>query len=389
MSNRKPSVAQFHLFALALVFMCDSATGEKLKSRNYKKYGDTMGVVLLDINWGRSWGCGEFENAQLTKLSFERAPLTNEPNSKFSSILLKSPSRLFVNPEFLSYGFVVQPGEYVLTEFAIKAARSKKDVGHIKADRETLVDGENYRGGVLRVDAGEVIYVGHFGLSCLEHPTLWRYYAEGWESFANAKDKYREEFGFLGGTEIQYRLFETEYFGPMYELPEGSAASSEDGSRETVFVPADDESGSWETGCYLQEGGPGSIVTYVPRGSGCENSDETLSIAFLDTDLPTNRSSLQVFFDRRSEHLEDSKCAVLTVVKEGETELMWEEDLTDCAARREHYVLRKMFVGQEGLHDVTYSNSDLFYSEEKKLRWTQLLKDSYLEKDRKRVYEED
>lgn len=164
--------------------------------------------------------------------------------------------------------------------------------------------------------------------------------------------------------------------------------SAEVHSYETVFVPAD-VSDSWETGCYLGEGDIGSFVIYVPRGSSCGNSAESLSIAFLDIDLPTDRNSLQVYFDRRSKSLMDSKCVVLTILKDGDTELMWEEDLTNCVGTRSLYALRKMFVGIDGLHDVTYTNSDIEYSDEKKTRWKQFLLDSYVEKDQKRVYEEE
>jgi hypothetical protein len=33
-----------------------------------------LGVVLLDVNWGRRWGCGDFQNAELRQLSFDRVP---------------------------------------------------------------------------------------------------------------------------------------------------------------------------------------------------------------------------------------------------------------------------------------------------------------------------
>ena len=62
-------------------------------------------------------------------------------------------------------------------------------------------------------------YVGHFDLDCLELPILWRYYAEGWESFDSYQEKYRNKFKFLQDAEIQYRLFETDNFGHKYELP--------------------------------------------------------------------------------------------------------------------------------------------------------------------------
>ena len=40
----------------------------------YAQTDKTNGVVLLDINWGRWWGCGGHENAQLISLAFDSSP---------------------------------------------------------------------------------------------------------------------------------------------------------------------------------------------------------------------------------------------------------------------------------------------------------------------------
>jgi hypothetical protein len=65
---------------------------------------------------------------------------------------------------------------------------------------------------------------------------------------------------------------------------------------------------------------------------------------------------------------------------------MWEEDFGDCVGERRLYTIRKSLLGKDGLHDVTYTNSDVIFSEKKKMRWTQYILSSYVEKNRKRVY---
>ncbi len=134
MSKRDLVVSRVFLGVVVAVFVCGPANSEKLKSRIYKKNKDSMGVVLLDVNWGRAWNCGGFENAQLTNLVFDKIPLTNSQADKYSSIRLKTPSRLLVDPEYRSYGFIVHPGAYALTGVTIKAARSVNDVGYLRAE---------------------------------------------------------------------------------------------------------------------------------------------------------------------------------------------------------------------------------------------------------------
>ena len=173
-----------------------------------------MAVVLVDVNWGRSWGCAGYENAQLVNLTFDHvSPAEKYADDEYSEIKLKTPSRLFVNPDYSNYGFIVRPGVYALTEFTIKVARSVSDVGYIKAGKSELIEGRKYHGGILRVGAGEVVYVGHFDLDCMESPIPWRYYLEGQDAFDEYVADVRKKFRFLKDADFVYRLFFTTNFG--------------------------------------------------------------------------------------------------------------------------------------------------------------------------------
>jgi len=155
----------------------------ELKKSDYIKKSNEMGVILIDVNWGRQWNCGGYENAQLESLRFENVSLEGEAHNKYTEIKLESPSRLFVKNHFLNYGFIVKPGKYAFTEWSIKDAKSVQDVGYLKASHDEMVDGEIYHGGTFEVGANEIIYIGNMFLDCLQSPIPWRYYTEGKANF--------------------------------------------------------------------------------------------------------------------------------------------------------------------------------------------------------------
>jgi len=198
----------------ALLTSSNPAAAEKLKSREYAKHKDTLGVVILDVNWGRRWDCGGYDNAQLINLTFELIPTaTDRSRDKYSSVVLKTPSRLFVDSEYRSYGFMVRPGQYALIEFDIKVALSMGDTAHISAMKNELIEDGKYHGGTFTVGAGEVVYVGHFFLDCLQSPIPWRYYSERGDAFAEYVADRHRQFRFLDDAKIAFRLFNTTNFG--------------------------------------------------------------------------------------------------------------------------------------------------------------------------------
>jgi len=178
-------------------------------------YKPDLGVLIVQVNWGRAWKCGQFENAQLQALTFTKSPI-DAPKSV--SLELETPSKLFVDNKFLPYAFVIPPGEYVLTAFDVKVARSAKDVAHIKGSKDNLIKQGKPVGGTFTVNPGEIVYVGHFGLDCGAEPFLWRNYIESREDFERYVDGFREKFPFAKHVPIQYRLFSTELFGNSYAL---------------------------------------------------------------------------------------------------------------------------------------------------------------------------
>ncbi|HJX09632.1 MAG TPA: hypothetical protein VJ733_03930 [Candidatus Binatia bacterium] len=178
-------------------------------------YRADLGVLIIQVNWGRTWKCGQFENAQLQALTFTKTPVdTPEP----ISLDLVTPSKLFVDNKFLPYAFVIQPGEYALTAFDVKVARSTTDVAHIKGSKENLIRDGKPIGGTFTVNPGEAVYVGHFGLDCGAEPFLWRTYIDGREDFEKYIGGFRAKFPFAKQVPAQYRLFSTQLFGGPYTL---------------------------------------------------------------------------------------------------------------------------------------------------------------------------
>lgn len=178
-------------------------------------YKQDLGVLIIQVNWGRAWKCGHFENAQLQALTFRKSPHdAPEP----VSLDLETPSKVAVDNKFLPYAFVIQPGEYALTGFDVKVARSVKDVAHIKGAEDSLIKDGKPVGGTFTVNPGEIVYVGHFGLDCGQEPFLWRYYLESREEFEKYIEGFRKKFPFVKQVPVQFRLFSTRFFGQPFSL---------------------------------------------------------------------------------------------------------------------------------------------------------------------------
>jgi hypothetical protein len=184
-------------------------------SLSEKTHKPDQGILIIEMNWGRRWGCGEFENVQLQALTFTRSPIES---AGAVTLELKTPSKLFVDNKFLAHAYVVQPGEYVLTGFDVKFARSVTNVGHIVGDKENLIKDGKPVGGSFTVNPGEIVYVGHFGLDCGAEPFLWRYHLDGREEFERYVAGFRKRFPFVKNVAVQFRLFSTEVFGNAYAL---------------------------------------------------------------------------------------------------------------------------------------------------------------------------
>lgn len=178
-------------------------------------YKTDLGVIIVQVNWGRTWNCGEFENAQLQELTFTKSPIDN-PNE--ISLDLKTHSKLFVEDEFLPYAYVVQPGEYQLTAFDVKVARSTTNTMHINGTKDNLIKEGKSVGGAFTVNPGEIVYIGHFGLDCGAEPFLWRYYIDGRLEFESYIEGFRKKYPFIKNVPAQFRLFSTQVFGGPYAL---------------------------------------------------------------------------------------------------------------------------------------------------------------------------
>jgi hypothetical protein len=184
---------------------------QELTEKNFKASKGSKSVLVLNVNWGRKWGCAGLDNAQLERLSFKRmhpAPA--------ASIDLTTPSRLAVRDAFVPYALLIAPGDYALDSFDVKVARSVSNVGHITANN--LSENGKGIGGKFTVAAGEIIYAGHIGLDCKVEAIPWRYYVEGRAAFEKYVAGFRKQFPFLKSIPVQYRLIATKGFGETYTL---------------------------------------------------------------------------------------------------------------------------------------------------------------------------
>jgi hypothetical protein len=192
-------------------------------------YNDkTKGVVVLSVLWKRYWGCGRFQNAQLRSFGFDRMPLQSNADEKTPDLLIEG-SRLYAESLPVDYVLAVEPGEYALASFSVKVALSSSSVGYGGAGRSKLFQdaasspnkSHEYKalGGTFDVNAGEIIYIGHFGVDCYRAPIIWRYYVEGRDGFEAYRKTIKAQYPYLDVDAIQYRLFETAAFGSNFIMP--------------------------------------------------------------------------------------------------------------------------------------------------------------------------
>ena len=205
------------IFALAVARLAPGAEPTLLSEREYKDHGSSQGVVLLHVNWGRKWKCGGFENAQLESITFARRS-GDGASTGTTTLELPTSSKLLADDAFKPYAILVTPGEYILSGYDLKTARSVSDIAHIRAEESQLVRNGEPVGGAFSVAPGEVVYIGHIGLDCAHDPIPWRYYIEGKEEFDGYVAGFRKRFPFIGNTPVVYRLLTTKLFGEAYSL---------------------------------------------------------------------------------------------------------------------------------------------------------------------------
>ncbi|MDP2941627.1 MAG: hypothetical protein Q8N85_05195 [Candidatus Omnitrophota bacterium] len=185
---------------------------DKLTNKNYEDSKTEKAVVIYGVNWGRQWGCAGFDNAQLQNLTFSRIDSASG-NLDGEDIVLNTPAKLFSKNVSVSYAIIVSPGEYALIGFDIKIAKSLSNVSHIKAKNKDLFESGKPAGGSFKVNAGEIVYIGDFGLDCVgDGPIPWRYYIQK-EDFESCVAHFKKEYKFIADKQVIYRLFQTNKFG--------------------------------------------------------------------------------------------------------------------------------------------------------------------------------
>ncbi|UTW09190.1 hypothetical protein [Pseudomonas benzenivorans] len=193
---------------------------QALTERAYAEARATMGVVLLGVSWGRAWGYCGFENVQLRSLGFDHMPVRKHGDSPSADIELEGPG-LTAKPISQDYALLLAPGEYALTAFHIKAAKSVNDVGAFQARRSQLLENGAPLAGSFTVAANEVVYVGHFAPECPQvgQPTIWRYYLRDAAALEEYLAKVKGAHPYLDVGAARFRLFKTSSIGEAFQLP--------------------------------------------------------------------------------------------------------------------------------------------------------------------------
>jgi hypothetical protein len=209
---------QCSFLALLLLAALPVAAQVPLSEQAYKESKSAKGVVILQVNWGRYWRCGRYQNAQLQRLAFRR--LSENASATDKDWELSPASTLLVQPSFEPYVVLLDPGEYALSGYLFKVASSISDVRKTEGDPSKLIVDGKPVGGSFNVAAGEVVYIGHFGIDCHGEPTPWRFYLDGRQEFDRYVDGFYQRYPFAKDSAVTYRLFQTEHFGQPYALPQ-------------------------------------------------------------------------------------------------------------------------------------------------------------------------
>ena len=96
------------LALVGLLVACDTSirdhSGESrvVTAESLAQSRNTKGIVLLDVNWGRRWGCGGFENAALRGLPFDRRPLMKSSADLGADLTLTQTPNLASRPVFFN-----------------------------------------------------------------------------------------------------------------------------------------------------------------------------------------------------------------------------------------------------------------------------------------------
>ena len=205
------------LFGALLGSSAAAPPGDKVEVRadTYHLAKETHGLVVMSVDWGRRWSFCGAENAQLRTFAFDRVPVQKHSDDEAADLLLKAPPSLTAAPGAVAnLALLVEPGEYALSYSELKVARSFKADNYSAGRKDLIADGKS-QAGSFTVGAGELVYVGHFALDCVDgQPTIWRYYVIGRESFQEyLATRVKPRYPFLDTEAVQYRLFKMTVFG--------------------------------------------------------------------------------------------------------------------------------------------------------------------------------
>ena len=207
---------------IVLVSGCTSSGVSRPKQQvTAESYGKdkTKGLVVVSAMWGRTWKCAQFESGQLRSFGFDRLPSQTTADDATADVVIEG-SPYYGEGPAKNYVLALDPGEYGLATFTMNVASSPTDVKTASVGRARLFEGRKPIAGTFNVKAGELVYIGHFGLDCYKEPTIWRYYPEGREGFDNYKQVIKKQYPFLNVDQMQFRLFKTSLLGRDYGLPQ-------------------------------------------------------------------------------------------------------------------------------------------------------------------------
>ena len=207
---------------ILVVSGCTSSAVSRPKQEvTAESFGNTTkGLVVVSAMWGRTWQCAQFENGQLQSFGFDRLPSQTTADDATADVVMEDSPPYYAGGPAKNYVLALDPGEYGLATFTIKVASSATEVKTASVGRARLFEGGKPIAGTFTVKAGELVYIGHFGLDCYKEPTIWRYYPVGREGFDHYKQMIKEQYPFLHVDQMRFRLFKTSKLGRDYELPQ-------------------------------------------------------------------------------------------------------------------------------------------------------------------------
>ena len=140
----------------------------------------------------------------------------------------------------------------------------------------------------------------------------------------------------------------------------------------------DIDAASWEVG-FQRDFGPGIgyIREFVPTGESINHWSKLLSIEFIEGETRSVTAYLDDFQQKRKQQCPGT---LFTLLKEDEYATTYHFSFPDCGDHQQQTEISRMYLGNDGLHRLSYAEKGNHLSESTIQHWIKAFDQSYIVK---------